>query len=893
MGRFSRILPLRRQGKNEVEDGNWNRRWTKDGPPLQNSSDFHQLNSRRLHGLGPGTRKATRTGKSRIIATAAALPSGNSASSLADEFDEKASIEQICSFCSDIDFAKLLNWQPGQSRPWIPLSHALSDCSSCPYCTFFLAMIGNESVPSSPTPESSDKKDTGTYTPYFRTRQAFEKMGIPRDHELGKAVLFEVSTKGKALPRGFIIRASDDDTAMAGYASCSDDAITNGSASAGSSQKTSLDASRAILGRMITPLLDPALVKGWMDFCDAEPDVDGQEPKPPPGLKLFDCEKGEVVTVDKTISDGLKYITLSYVRDEHESIEKDTEEDIKKKKEEAAANENNINGQEEPASSEESEETKTKETSLAHELSHDTPLSEKPLFKDAIHLTRLLGYRYLWVDALCQGAHDSTTDRAKQLESIADIFTSSSLTVISTGCNGTQSGIPGVSVSREEQLSIHTTDGVFTTTLLRPDLEIGATKWASQAWTLQEGIFAKRQLVLTSSQAYFQCGKMHCHESVITPLRLSSSMATGRVFPTDTMFTVEDFRSLAAAFITRHGYQPRMRLDGFKSILKAFTKTERPIDNLLGLPLFHPNDFNNVKIVSQTDRLATGLGWTTAGSHATSKELAKATADMRPFTDVDTSNNCYHLDPDLPYPSWTWLPWSTRADPSSFHSSRSKHGFVFNLVHGKETPAIKGVTAPPNMEISVGFEDGMLVSWEIDGEAIAQRNARIQFLHMTTYCFDVRLLRNQEGSLFLEESAVSALGHVNAQMVLSFALNAFEDDKALCDITLTGVLISGRHWRRDAPDPKAAPKRMEKAAATALICAHQNWNPEKPLVRIGALVISYAEFVQQQSTRGEATSTPSSQATDGGPTAMLRGVESGVVGERGDLVVSHRTIDLY
>lgn len=698
------------------------------------------------------------------------------------------------------------------------------------------------------------------------------------------------------MPRGYIIRASDDDTAKAGYTSNSDDAVTNGSTSASSSQKTSLDASRAILGRMITPLLDPALVKGWMDFCDAEIEEGADKSNPAPGLRLFDCEKGEVVTVDESTSGELKYVTLSYVRDEPESIEKDEESntEIEKKAQEGEeANEGTENCKKEAATGEGSLKEKASKTVL--KPISDALLTEKPLFKDAIHLTKALGYRYLWIDVICQTLDNSTANKTTQLESIADIFANSSLTIISTGCDGPLSGIHGVSVPREEQLSIHTTDGVFTTTLLRPDLEIGATKWAAQAWTLQEGIFARRQLVLTPSQAYFQCDKMHCHESVITPLRLSSTMATGRVFPTGIKFTAEDFRCLAAAYITRHGYQPHARLDGFKSILSAFSKTEKPIDNLLGLPLFHPDDFNNVKIVSQTDRLATGLGWTTTGSHATSKELNKVAADMRPFTQVDASNNSYHLDPDLPYPSWTWLSWSSRADPSSFHSSRSKHGFLFNLVDEKGTPAIKGVTAPPSMEISVGFEDGMLVSWEIDGEAIARRAARIQFLHMTTYCFDIKLLRNAEGSLFLDESAVSALGHVNAQLVLGFALNAFEDDKTLREIALTGVLVSGRNWRREATDAKATPKRMEKAAATAIICANQNWKSEKPLVRIGALVINYAEFVQQPSTPAEATSpsSSSSQAAEGEANAMLRGVESGVVGERGDLFVSHRTIDLY
>ncbi|CEJ80914.1 hypothetical protein VHEMI01072 [[Torrubiella] hemipterigena] len=864
MGRFSRILPRRRWGKADDEEAEWTRRWAKDGPPLQDSADFHQLNSKRSLGVSVQAKKGTRTGKNRIIATSSpAQPSSPALPSSVDG-EEPQHIDSlldepgvICEFCSMIDFPRLLDWKVGQPRPWIPLSHVLSDTSSCPYCTFFQAMIGDISRAATDSTQSPIAENTGTFTPYFRIRQAFEKVAATHKHELGGAVLFEVTTRSKTLPRGYIIRATEDETASSVYTSDVENGAT-GSTNSLSSKATSVDALPVVHGRAVTPLLDPLLVKSWIKFCDDNP-TESAKPKiemvSPVGLKLVDCHDGKIIEADDELAKDLKYVTLSYVPDD-------------------------------PAGDDAEGESPAVDLTTA-------------LFADAIGLTSSLGYQYLWIEKFCQPEPASAAELQKNLSAKAKIFSNSILTIIAANGESNAVGIHGVSVPREEPLSLQTEVGFFTTTLLRSDLEIGASAWASHAWTMQDGAFAQRQLVLTPSQVYFQSGKVHCHESVSMPLRLTATVSKGRVFEVDTKFGPEDYRHQVSLFLGRRHYRPSQRLDLFRSTLDTFAKAEKGTENLIGLPLFHPDHFENVKVVSQTDRLAVGLGWMTVGNKTSSAALETLMTDLKPFADVENPTGAYVMDPGLPFPSWSWLAWRLRENAPLSPAGPCARGFLFNYVNGKSEPAIDGITAPRRMEISVGFEDGMLLSWEIDGEAIARRALKIDFLHITTYCFDIRLVRAESGQMGLEKQIATAMGHATSLIVLEGVRSACADGNVLPDceeIVLKAVLVSGKHWRRPQPDElgKPSPKRSEKSLATALICAHRNWDTSKPLIRIGAISLSFTEFVEREPTPSDTGSNAHSvAASTGDGQAMLRGVDSGMGMHKGDIFVSLNQVDLY
>jgi hypothetical protein len=234
------------------------------------------------------------------------------------------------------------------------------------------------------------------------------------------------------------------------------------------------------------------------------------------------------------------------------------------------------------------------------------------------------------------------------------------------------------------------------------------------------------------------------------------------------------------------------------------------------------------------------------------------------------------------------------------------------------------VRAPPGMEISVGFADGALLSWEIDGDAIDTKSGRITHLHLKTYCFDLRIQKDPipepgqvartsaDGSdeedyigLNIEYPNLSKLNKVTIRSWLREGVPAGVHG-------LVGVLLYGHHWRSgNAPiingdgntdhshangDTKGASTTSSKGAsatnskgnaggksaasnvgnvATALICARTDWQSEGRLRRLGILPISFKDFTPVDDTE-----------------ALMQGIpmEGGWVG---NLPVQLREVDIY
>lgn len=857
MKKFSKILTRRLGGRPGHDDGPDSRPPTRDSSP-----DYHQLNSRRANGLVPlRQRSFPRTGSSRIVADGPGddaddqdepplppLPherngehlNGHASNGLAPPPKSRSRSRsrsrspgakpprprrpRPCATCRRTDFPKLLDWRPGDPRPWVSLSHALQAddeaAAACPFCAFFQAMVG------------AAPDDTGKFAPYLRIRLAFERLGgLGERHELGRAVLIEVTTRDKTLPWGYIVKAAPAEGRAL-------DEGQEGEADAeGEGGRVNVDGylgkePAALRGRMVSPLLDPALPRTWIDFCKEHHHDQpcGKAEAPIKGLRLVDCETRKIVSLDdiKGDGEGSEYVTLSYVR----------------------------------GSSTDSE---VPQGTDAGDLPEKVPV----LISDAISFTRSLGFRYLWIDRYCMPA--AKAERRRQFDLMGEIYARSALTLIVAAGEGVQDGIPGVSVPREDQLSLKTQTGLFTTSLLRPDLEVGSSKWASRAWTFQEGLLSTRRLVFTPSQIYFQCQTLHCHESISLPLHLAPNVNLGRVFP-DTAATASQPRHIKnqiKAFIPKELARNDDRLDAFRGVLHRYANMPLAVDSLVGLPLFHPDDFKNARVVSQTDRLAVGLGWTP--NHA---------VPLQGYVDP------YFREGG--FPSWTWLAWRLRPGHGTLN-----HMFHFNLVE-ETSPALDGVEAAPEMEISVGFEDQMVLSWEIDGDAIARKAERIAFLRVETFCFDVKVSK-QGDAVTLVDACLGGSGKevVEAWFRASMPVPA-PAPKTDSDSTevpdpaaaglpdgeygLIGVLLSGRHWKEPAV-PSAGTVAATESVATALILAREGHSPDGRLVRLGVLSISYEGFARD------------------GDSAVMRGVETGEKEgdevKKKDLKVRSRELDIY
>ncbi|OAA67661.1 Heterokaryon incompatibility [Cordyceps fumosorosea ARSEF 2679] len=867
MIKFTKILPRRLQGRGGGENGSGKQKGLA-GPRLESARDHHQLTPRK----GIPTKKPTRTGASRIFAgtlleekSDGNKENGNGTAVLAGEHHGNGngtshvaadSAQQICEHCAAMAFPTLFGWTPGDARPWVPLAHTLKDESGCPYCTFFQAMIGHipgagtdeaqSPTVSEPTDASSDTgarqpAATSTFTPYFRIRHAFERLGISQKHELGRALLFEVTTKNKSLPRGYILRAVKDETGLDGYLESSREDGASSETGTQSSQPSSHQLPSELLrGRSVPALLNPALPRCWIDYCkenhaDERCAVKVASPGKAP-FKLIDVQSHKVVFIADLGTQDYEYVTLSYALGDSE-LAPFTED-------------------------------------------AELPTTMPTLFQDSLSLTSSLGYRYLWINHYCLPSRENKLERRQQLDFLGEVFARSALTLIVAAGDGIAHGIPGVSVSRDQdQLSLQNEQGLFTTSLLRPDVEVAASRWANNAGTLQEGLLARRRLILTPSQAYFQCGALHCHESISIPLRLAPSFSFGRIFPLDGIGSA-DIRSLIGTYMTRELARPQDRLDAFRGLSRAYSiKDKDRVDTFMGLPLFDPDSFTGLKVVSETDRLTVAMSWMWSGRIVSSSQ--EANNDLEP---------CY-LDKPAHFPSWTWLSWRIRQDQPI---SQSGHSFCIPQTNDQSVPVVAdGLCAPPRTEISVGFADGLLVSWEIDGVAISRRAEPITFLRIKIFCFDIKVTKTQDEWQVTEPADIfdQATRDTILLLVRSSHTPADTDPSAVASIAdgefaVTAMLLTSRNWRPTGsrPDTKTptAPAVTTSAEqpVTALLCAPKDWQPEQPLVRLGVVSFNSTEFKME-----ECKNEDEGQAT-------LEGVAS-VSGEKRSLGTKLRELDLY
>ncbi|KAK1828731.1 heterokaryon incompatibility protein-domain-containing protein [Podospora conica] len=139
--------------------------------------------------------------------------------------------------------------------------------------------------------------------------------------------------------------------------------------------------------------------------------------------------------------------------------------------------------------------------------------------EDAITVTKNLGYRYLWVDALCIDQTQDPTpqqraEKDQQLRMMDMIYSSATLTLIALAGTDSNVGLPGVTTRRPAALT--ETIAALTLLTLPPTLaaEQAASTWSTRAWTLQEELLSRRHLFFTPTHLEFQCSRTRVPESL-------------------------------------------------------------------------------------------------------------------------------------------------------------------------------------------------------------------------------------------------------------------------------------------------------------------------------------------------------------------------------------------
>ncbi|KAL0929835.1 tol-like protein [Colletotrichum truncatum] len=131
-------------------------------------------------------------------------------------------------------------------------------------------------------------------------------------------------------------------------------------------------------------------------------------------------------------------------------------------------------------------------------------------FRDAITVTRQLGFRYLWIDSLCiiQGPNG---DFAEQSKSMGDVFSSAHCVIAASRATGQEDGFLGeraersyISINRKGEHGSDTYHVCEQIDDFQGHVIDGSLN--KRGWVLQERALARRTLYFTESQTYWECG---------------------------------------------------------------------------------------------------------------------------------------------------------------------------------------------------------------------------------------------------------------------------------------------------------------------------------------------------------------------------------------------------
>lgn len=135
------------------------------------------------------------------------------------------------------------------------------------------------------------------------------------------------------------------------------------------------------------------------------------------------------------------------------------------------------------------------------------PIDQLPKsFSDAIYITRRLGFRYLWIDALCI-SQDNAEDWAEEAPKMASYYGGSALMISASSAEDNSKGI-----LHDRHVPISPMMGpnkkyCLRQRLLRWDWDISHSNLSTRGWAAQERMLAPRILHFTKRQLIWECSE--------------------------------------------------------------------------------------------------------------------------------------------------------------------------------------------------------------------------------------------------------------------------------------------------------------------------------------------------------------------------------------------------
>ncbi|KAF7536328.1 hypothetical protein G7054_g4627 [Neopestalotiopsis clavispora] len=255
----------------------------------------------------------------------------------------------------------------------------------------------------------------------------------------------------------------------------------------------------------------------------------------------------------------------------------------------------------------------------------------EPLIKDAMIVTKRLGYKYLWVDRYC--IKDGEDHKQLMINQMDRVYSKACATIIASTCDSAQDHLPGVhSPPQGEQVEF----GKVTFVKLGdiPD-EVLRSKWASRGWTYQEAYLSQRRLIFTQGGVIFLCNQECLRE---TQRDYYGSFLDERESPHDFSWMLPGGNNALARLQSQITQYSQRNLTFEEDLLRAFqgvmrhyetSGTAELISHLWGLPISYNASANHVP--RDNARITICLAW----SHKQpTKERRKN------------------------FPSWSWTGWA-------------------------------------------------------------------------------------------------------------------------------------------------------------------------------------------------------------------------------------------
>ncbi|RDA84977.1 hypothetical protein CP532_3880 [Ophiocordyceps camponoti-leonardi (nom. inval.)] len=141
--------------------------------------------------------------------------------------------------------------------------------------------------------------------------------------------------------------------------------------------------------------------------------------------------------------------------------------------------------------------------------------------EDAITLTKALGRRFLWVDALCIDQSPCLTPekaaaKQEQLAMMHLIYQYATLTIVAVSGRDSNHGLSGLSQQSRRCFQLRESIQGYDLFTVPPIMnsEINESEWETRAWTMQELFSSRRLLYVSANQMEYGCKMRLCPESI-------------------------------------------------------------------------------------------------------------------------------------------------------------------------------------------------------------------------------------------------------------------------------------------------------------------------------------------------------------------------------------------